>query len=943
MRKTAVAVLALVMMLPAAGAAFASDDGAHAAAANQASGGRFAPAGTEASWLGGVRPVSLPSSSRIIVAPPEETQRAIAHIASQVSNEHILSYLTKLQGFGSRYVRAPGMYNATSWLYNSLQGNGRMQAELQMWSYVNATSVTHYVNNTVLTLPGVDSSSNRIYYIYCHDDASLNFPPPTYDDIMSDVPGANDDGSGVAATLEAARVLSRFQFQDTIRFAFFNGEEIGLVGSQYWAQAMASRGENVVASIDYDMVGVSPGTDPYDLNIGSNAASYWQVGYMMDVNDRYGLGLRIEPVQTAGSMRSDIDVFYAYGYPSVMGIEYADDPNYHSKQDRVERLNTTLVARCSRLAVAAFAEMARLLYVDVSIAPGNMTVSDDHPEEGEAAILTANITNTGNLNATDLEVSFLADGVPFATRRLWVPANGTNSTNAAWTAVTGTHRLSVALDPQNQIVETDETNNTANLTVYVNDRPRAVLTANPMTALTNESILFDGSQSSDTIGGITAYNFSFGDGNGTGWTSASSVSHSYPRSGTYHAALLVRDANDAISTTSLVTIKVNNRGPTAKPSSNQTRVLTYEAVQFWSNASDPEGNLTVLWDFGDGTQSAEESPVHNYTKTGDYDVLLTVTDDEGAEAGYTIRMFVRDRPPVCDINASVMEGTIETEFSFNSSANDPDGSIASYYWDMGDGNTSRAAYARHAYARPGNYLVMLTVVDSDGSDCKDMMMITVRDMPPSAAGLVYPSDVSTFQAVHFNGSGSLDLEGPVAFKWDFGDGNGSMDRAPDHSYARPGDYYPTLTVMDSAGQSSSINLSVVHVRNRLPKADFRVFGCFTQNGTVYFDASASSDPEGDIIFSWSFGDGANASGLVVAHVFALAGNYTVNLTVTDLDGNSTVTSKVVQVFAPPPRKPLKTTETLTRDQGELVTGLSFLCVILLLLLILVAVMMKRRG
>ena len=943
MRKMAVAFLALVMLLPAVGAASISDEGGHSAARDHAASGQFSPPGSGPAWLGGAAPSARPSSTRIIVAPPEQTQMAIGNIAKLVSNEYILSYLTRLQGYGSRYVRAPGMYNATAWLYDALAGNGRMQAELQMWSYVNATNVTHWVNNTILTLPGVDPSSDRVYYLYCHDDASLNFPPPTYDDIMSNVPGANDDGSGVAATLEAARVLSRYQFQDTIRFAFFNGEEIGLVGSQYWVEAMSARGENVLAGIDYDMIGISPGTDAYDLYLASNPASYAQVGYMMDVNSRYGLGLSIMPVQTSNSMRSDIDVFYAYGYPSVMGIEYADDPNYHSKADRVELLNITLVSRCSKLAVTTLSEMARLLYVDVSVPDGNLTVSDEHPDEGEPVTISANVTNTGNLNATDLEVSFCSDGVPFASKRIWVPANGTNATSASWTAVTGDHRLSVVLDPENRIVETDETNNSANITLNVNDLPKAALVPSASTALTNESVIFDGSLSSDAIGGVTGYNFTFGDGNGTGWTSMPSASHPYPHSGVYSATLRVRDAAGALSQLAEATVSVHNRGPTANPSGNQTRVLTYESVQFRANASDPDGNYTLHWDFGDGTQSDQEEPVHNYSKKGDYDVLLTVTDDEGASAGFAIRMFVRDRPPVCDINASVMEGTVETEFSFSSSAHDPDGTIVSYFWDLGDGNTSKTSTVRHVYARPGNYLVMLTVVDDDASDTYDIMIITVVDMPPSAVASLSPVEVNTFQTVHFDGRDSLDLEGPLTFHWDFGDGNGSLDPAPTHSYARPGDYSPNLTVADSSGQNSTVSLSTVHVRNRLPRAEFRAFGCFTQNGTVYFDASGSSDPEGDIVCRWSFGDGANASGIVTEHVFPAAGNYTVNLTVTDMDGNSSTSSQVIRVFEPPPpQKPVKTTETLVKDESALVTGLSILCVILLLLLIVVA-MMKRRG
>jgi PKD repeat protein len=919
MRRMAVVVLVMAMLFPAVLAASIPDG-----------------------------PSASRSSSRILVAPSEQTQHAIKKIADGVSEEYILSYLTRLQGFGSRYVRAPGMYNTTAWLYNALLGNGRIQAELHDWSYVNASGVTHWVSNVILTLPGVDPASNRVYYLFNHADSTLTNwtnpgSPPDFWELMNMAPGADDDGTGVAATLEAARVLSRYQFQDTIRFAFFNGEEIGLVGSLYWVQAMAARGENVPASIDFDMIGTCPGTAPYELQLAANPASYGQVGYMMDVNSRYDLGLLIAPVQTSGSMRSDIDRFYAYGYPGVMGIEYTFSPSYHTKQDRVEYLNTTLVTKCSRLAVATLSEMARLLYVDVGVPPGKMTVSNDHPDEGEQVTVAVNVTNEGNLNASNLEVAFYSDGIHFASKRIWVPANGTNTTSAPWTAQTGNHRLSVTLDPGNEIAETDETNNTANLTVYVNDRPKAVLTATPLTALTNESVAFNGLLSSDAVGGITAYNFSFGDGNGTGWISIPTAAHSYPHSGSYMAILNVRDAGGAVSDSASIVMRVLNRGPMADPSCNRSGVLTYETVRFNSNASDPDGTVSTHWDFGDGTQSTELDPVHNYSKTGTYDVRITISDDEGATANYTLRLNVADRTPVCDINASASEGTIETDFWFNSSAYDPDGYIASYYWDIGDGNTSKSASARHLFGRPGSYLVILTVVDNDGSDSRDMMMITVRDMPPSAQATLSPAAVDTFQAVHFDGRGSLDLEGPVTFHWDFGDGNGSIDPAPSHAYKRPGDYSPRLTVVDSAGQNSTVNLSTVHVKNRPPKAQLRTFGCFTQNGIVYFDGTGSSDPEGDVTCRWSFGDGANATGVVVEHVFPAAGNFTVNLTVNDLDGNSSYAVIVVRVLAPPPDpRPVKTTETLVKDQGTLIIGLSMLSVILLTLLIVVA-MIKRRG
>lgn len=932
MRKTTVMLLAVVMLLPSTAALAPSDDGAPVTSRDPE---------TMPAWLQAMTPLPSRAEGRIFVVPPAETQDAISKMTGQVSREYITSYLTQLQGYGSRYVRAPGMYNATKWLYGSLLGNGRIQAELQNWSYVNASGVTHWVSNVVLTLPGVDPTSDRVYYLFNHDDATLTWPSPTFDDLMTDVPGVDDDGTGVAATLEAARVLSRYSFQDTIRFAFFNGEEMGLVGSQYWAEVMYGRGERVPASIDFDMIGTSPGNQTYDLVLESDPGSYGQVQYMMDVSSRYDLGLSIYPVQTTGFIPSDISAFYAYGFPGVMGIEYSFSPNYHRKSDRLEFINTSLVARCSKLAVASLSEMARLLYVDVGIPPGEMTASNLRPDEGDQVTLKVNITNTGNLNASNLEVAFYADGIPFISKRISVPANGTNTTSAPWSAVTGNHRISVVLDPNNEMAETDKTNNTANITIYVNDRPRAVLAATPLSALTNESVLFNGSLSTEVTGVITAYNFTFGDGAVTGWVPSPTAAHSYPVSGSYTATLVVRDSYGAVSNIASVGVRVLNRGPTASPSSDQSRVLTFEPVQFWSNATDPEGPSFVQWDFGDRSSSSSADPVHNYSKSGDYEVLLSVRDDEGATANYSLRVLVDDRPPVVDINASNMRGTIETEFAFSANASDPDGTIASYLWDLGDGSTSKLRTVKHSYARPGSYLVLLTVKDDDGSEVRDIMNITVANMPPSAVATCAPVDVLTFQAVQFDGRKSLDLEGPVTFLWDLGDGNTSASASLSHSYSRPGDYNTTLTVTDSAGSNSSVSLPTVHVRNRSPKADFRYFGCFTQNGTVYFDATGSTDPEGPVTFRWSFGDGASAQGPVTDHIFPGAGNYTVNVTVTDIDGQSASMNSVVQIFAPPPPPPKKHAEP-AKDDSALVMGLSVLSVLLLVLLIVVAIWAMRR-
>ena len=891
-------------------------------------------------WLEGSTPLPPIASGRDVTVPPPETQAAIRKVMGSVSREYLLAYETTLQGFGSRYVRAPGMYNASRWLHDVLLGNGRLRSEYQDWSYVNSTGVTHTVQNVVLTLPGLNLSSDRVYYIFNHDDSMLSNPPPTVDQLMNNCPGADDDGSGVAATLEAARVLSRFGFQDTIKFGFFNGEELGLLGSYYWAERMAARKENVQGSIDYDMIGYSTGNAEYDLNLISNPASQWQLQYMVGLNSRYGIGLRILPQVTSDWLPTDITSFYQFGFPGVFGIEEEFSPVYHTTKDRVEVLNMTLVERCTKMAVAATAEMARMLYVDLGVE--NLSASPLEPLENENVRLTATLANSGNLNASNVEVQFLADGYPFASNRIWVPANGTNTTGADWPAALGRHKITVVADPAYEQPDTDRSNNTANLTILANDRPRAALTAVPLTVLTGETVVFNGSFSYDAAG-VAAYNFSFGDGNGTGWTDSPGAGHAYEQDGVFVATLLVRDQQGVVSNPSSLAVRVQNRPPTGAPASNVTRALTFEPVQFFGNCKDADGAVaSYAWDFGDGASSTEEDPVHNYSDSGTYDVRVAVTDDDGDSASLQLRVLIDDRPPRCSIDASNTTGTIKDQFTFTANATDPDGTVNGWTWDFGDGAESKSRTAKHTYNKPGSYTVRLTVQDDDGSNAQALAVIVVIDTPPQAVASLGAAQAETQKRVQFKGDQSHDLEGPVTFQWDFGDGNGSSEASPWHAYSAPGEYNATLTVRDIAGQTDSVTLPAVSIRNRQPTASFRVFGCFTLNGTVYFDGTGSSDPEGPVALSWDFGDNGTSTGPVVDHVFPAAGSYTVNLTVTDKNGGTATFAQVVTVNPPPP-PPVVKKPAVPEDKTGTVNLLLVVVIVLVAALAAAAFWGARRG
>jgi hypothetical protein len=112
--------------------------------------------------------------------------------------------------------------------------------------------------NVIATLPGAGDPS-RIVYVTAHFDSKS-------EDSFNHAPGADDNASGTAGLLEAARVLSRYPFWYTIRFAAFNGEEQGIRGSLAYVRDIVEQGEDVVGCFNLDMIAYR-GNDPDPANV----------------------------------------------------------------------------------------------------------------------------------------------------------------------------------------------------------------------------------------------------------------------------------------------------------------------------------------------------------------------------------------------------------------------------------------------------------------------------------------------------------------------------------------------------------------------------------------------------------------------------------------------------------------------------------------------------
>jgi PKD repeat protein len=139
--------------------------------------------------------------------------------------------------------------------------------------------------------------------------------------------------------------------------------------------------------------------------------------------------------------------------------------------------------------------------------------------------------------------------------------------------------------------------------------------------------------------------------------------------------------------------------------------------------------------------------------------------------------------------------------SFNASYGyDPDGSIATYFWDFGDGTNATGVIVGHIYADDGNYTVTLTVTDDDGATATTTSVETVLNRAPVAVFTESAETVYIGETITFNATESYDSDGVIiSYFWDFGDGTNATGVIVSHAYASDGVYTVTLTVTDDDG------------------------------------------------------------------------------------------------------------------------------------------------
>ncbi len=291
---------------------------------------------------------------------PDGKQDWIADIIGQVSQDSLRATIARLQQYGSRHWSMENRKDIALWIRGKMLGAGLKDVVLDSFQY---SSTWQY--NVVGTLPG-SSHHDSVIIVGGHTDS--------YCMDWEHAPGADDNGSGTAAVLEAARVFMSGAYvpHATVRFIGFAAEEAGLRGSASYAGRIKGTGGKVSAMLNFDMIAHRNASSPSRLfSLVWYKDAEWLARLDSSVARAY---TTLIPVLTT-SVRSGSDSysFWEHGYPALFHYERGSNPTYHTPNDILDSLDLGYAQDITRTGLAT------ALTIDDSI--GRVRLPDIAPQE----------------------------------------------------------------------------------------------------------------------------------------------------------------------------------------------------------------------------------------------------------------------------------------------------------------------------------------------------------------------------------------------------------------------------------------------------------------------------------------------------------------------------------------------------------------------------------
>jgi len=357
-----------------------------------------------------LKPIALGLAAALVVAAPVRAevplageQPLIKALVAEVSAERLQDTDTRLVGFGTRHTLSEtasdthGIGAARRWVASQFQAmseacGGCLQIQTPSQTFTGSRIPTPTAVMDVLAIQRGTTDPDRVVIISGHIDTRVS----DILDAKSPAPGANDDGSGTSAVIEAARVLSKQRFPATIVYAVLSGEEQGLFGGKVLADYAVQQGWKVEADLNNDIVGNIHGIggviDNTHVRVFSEGArtnespeqararqsageeldspSRNLARFMQALGERYLLNLEVKLIYRPDRFRRGGDhlEMLKQGFPAVRVTEAAENYTRQHQDirvengirygDRLEGVDFAYLAQVTRLNVATLAALA---------------------------------------------------------------------------------------------------------------------------------------------------------------------------------------------------------------------------------------------------------------------------------------------------------------------------------------------------------------------------------------------------------------------------------------------------------------------------------------------------------------------------------------------------------------------------------------------------------
>ena len=360
--------------------------------------------------------------------------------------------------------------------------------------------------------------------------------------------------------------------------------------------------------------------------------------------------------------------------------------------------------------------------------------------------------------------------------------------------------------------------------------------------------------------------------------------------GSYTVKLVIQNGGGKDSITKVNYIIVNNT-PTVNFSNNVASGCYPLKVQFTDLSTANSGTIVQwTWDFGDGTLSSLQSPLHTYVVAGNFGVTLQVKNSAGCTK-------ILNKPNLINILGGVKSNFTNTNnttcgvpatVNFNNTSTGT--GVLSFQWNFGDGGTSTLTNPINVYTTAGTYTVTLITINNQG--CRDTL-IRPNYVSVGAVSANFTNNNSCVNTpINFTNTSTPT---PGSVFWNFGDGTTSTVLNPIKTYSSTGTFQVKMVANFGICKDSIIkNITVLA----------KPTSSFTQSGTtsciVPFTVNFTNTSTGGVSYKWLFGDAGTSTELNPSHTYNTSGIFDVFLIATNALGCTDTLKKIGAVKINPP-------------------------------------------